>query len=147
NQNFDAIMMNHVLEHSINPKDFLVAAYQKLKLNGKLLVRIPMADSIGFEKYKENWVGMEAPRHIHLFTQKSFSLLAKQIGFKIYKTKFDSIGWHFLSSEGYKKGVFLKDQRHTEMYSAETIQIFEQEAASANKINKGDTCAFYLEKI
>lgn len=144
---YEAILMNHVLEHTVDPKKFLHHAYGKLQKGGRMLVRIPMADSAGFERYRENWVGMEAPRHIHLFTQKSFALLAATCNFRISRIEFDCVGWHYMVSEGYKNTIFLKDQSHPVLYTPGQVEAFENLAAQHNKEKKGDTCAFYLEKI
>jgi predicted SAM-dependent methyltransferase len=83
---WDIITLNHVFEHLDNPLEILHNLNKLLSIKGKLLLRFPVIDSFAFEKYKENWVQFDAPRHVNLFTRKSIALLVEKAG--NYKDRF-----------------------------------------------------------
>ncbi|MBV5336615.1 MAG: class I SAM-dependent methyltransferase, partial [Deltaproteobacteria bacterium] len=80
---FDLISLHHVFEHIDEPLKLLREAAARLAPLGVLLIRIPLADSKAWETYRQNWVQLDAPRHVYLHTHKSISLLAKEAGLHI----------------------------------------------------------------
>ncbi len=78
---FDAVMMNHVIEHLPNPDSYLKECLRILKPGGFLTALTPNADSLGHKLYKSSWRGLEIPRHLQIFTPRSLSLLANRVGF------------------------------------------------------------------
>ena len=82
---FDAIMMNHVIEHVPNPEEFLYECLRILKPNGVLTAMTPNAKAKGHSEFKEDWRGLEVPRHLQIFTPRSLALLANKVGFKQVK--------------------------------------------------------------
>lgn len=79
---FDAIVMKHVIEHVPNPTAVLAECLRILKPNGKLIIQTPNINGIGHWLFKNNWRGLEPPRHLHIFNKKSISNIATQAGFK-----------------------------------------------------------------
>lgn len=79
--NFDAILLNHVIEHIPSPEKIFKECYRILKPGGKLVMMTPNANARGHEKYGRNWRGLETPHHLQIFTPQSLSLLAKETGF------------------------------------------------------------------
>ena len=61
---YDFIMLNHVFEHMDDPVETLQKLYQLLKPNSYLLIRTPVMGTYSWNKYQENWMGLDAPRHI-----------------------------------------------------------------------------------
>jgi len=78
---YDAITISHVLEHVHNPKILIDSIYRLLKPNGILYLDTPNIDSYGAKKFGKNWRGIEAPRHLILFNNKSVKLLLTTCGF------------------------------------------------------------------
>lgn len=78
---FDAIMMNHVIEHLHEPSVYLKECLRILKPGGVFIALTPNADSLGHKLYKSSWRGLEVPRHLQIFTPQSLSLLASKVGF------------------------------------------------------------------
>jgi SAM-dependent methyltransferase len=142
---FDVITLNHVIEHVPDPSAYLKTVYAKLNQNGVCLVRTPLAFSQGFQLYGSNWVGLEAPRHLHIFEKNGFKKLANDIGFELYAMNFDGVGWHYLVSEAYSNNISLKDLKKFEVTAAQHAQ-FDTDAAKANRNEMGDTIAYYLKK-
>lgn len=79
---YDLILLNHVLEHFIEPE----AAMQKLRLmlapGGLLYIRVPDHDSYDRRAYGKAWPAY-AQYHISNFSEKSLSILLKRNGLKI----------------------------------------------------------------
>jgi predicted SAM-dependent methyltransferase len=152
NNNYDLIIMNHFLEHMDQQQDVLKSCHQLLKDKGCLMIAIPLIAE-AFTLYKENWVQLDAPRHFFLHTVKSMQILAKQTGFEIKHTLFDSLSFQFWASELYKRDIPLFSEENNfkaypfeKIFSKEDMANFDQEAAKLNREGKGDTGVFYLYK-
>lgn len=149
---FDFIMLHHSLEHMPDPLSVLKKSYSLLKANRYILIRIPVVSSFAWEKYKTNWVQLNAPRHLFSHSIKSIQILAGQAGFKIEDITFDSGSFQFWGSEQYARDIPLRDRRsylmnpESSMFSAEDIQRFEEKAKELNRNKKGDQACFYLYK-
>ena len=72
---FDVITLWHYLEHDYNPNQTIQILYNCLKPGGKIIIEVPDYQSIIAKKQKSYWQGWHSPRHISLFSKKSFSLL------------------------------------------------------------------------
>lgn len=81
---FDAVIMNHVIEHVHDPTTLLKNCRHLLKPRGVLVVVTPNIDSYGHTKFQAYWRGLEPPRHIHLFNCRTLLQVAKKAGFDQY---------------------------------------------------------------
>lgn len=149
---YDMVMMHHVLEHMDQQQQTLSYSRELLKKDGCLLVRIPLIGE-AWKRYQDNWVQLDAPRHLFLHTLKSMEILAKDTGFEIRQTVFDSTGFQFWASELYKKNVPLFSAENNynlhpieKEFNKDELKAFEEEAIQLNLENKGDSAAFYLYK-
>src|ERR1700722_99570 len=145
-EQFDLIMMHHVFEHLPDPRATLRACHDRLHPRGQVIVRIPCVDSDSWERYRENWVNLDCPRHVHLLSRRSVELLADQTGFTIKDWYCDADGFQFWGSELYTRGLTLYDAQGqstplNDHFSREELDRFEQEAARLNSINRGDQVA------
>lgn len=82
---FDAIVMNHVIEHVPSPVLLLEECRRILKKGGTLVAITPNAGSRGHEHYKEDWRGLETPTHLQVFTVESLKNVATDAGFTSVK--------------------------------------------------------------
>lgn len=78
---FNVITLNHVIEHLHDPVAVLKACYRLLKPGGSLWLETPNVDSLGHRRYLKNWRGLETPRHLVLFNQKSLTKALADAGF------------------------------------------------------------------
>lgn len=78
---FDAITMQHVLEHVHDPVALVRECLRLLKPSGRLVIVTPNVNGLGHRWFGENWRGLEPPRHLHLFSPKALAMCAVQAGF------------------------------------------------------------------
>ncbi len=84
---FDAITLSHVLEHLHDPQRVIAAAHRLLKPGGVIFVDTPNIDSQGAALWGKNWRGLEAPRHLVLFSLAGLVGLLQGAGFANVETK------------------------------------------------------------
>lgn len=78
---FDAITMNHVIEHVHQPTDVLAQCYELLKPGGMLWIETPNIDSSGHKYFRKFWRGLEVPRHLVIFNVDSLREALANAGF------------------------------------------------------------------
>ncbi|MBC7890330.1 MAG: class I SAM-dependent methyltransferase [Ferruginibacter sp.] len=149
---YDFIMLNHVFEHIDNPLPMLIKLYELLKPGRFLLIRTPVMGTYAWAKYRENWMALDAPRHLIIHTVKSMQLLATEAGFSITKTVFDGNGFSLIGSEQYKRDIPLVDiksrvtNKKSTLFTPQQITDYKAIAEKTNHENNGDQAAFYLYK-
>lgn len=77
---FDLITISHVLEHIVNPIEFLLIARKKLKDNGYLYVEVP---NIQKPKLRVLYSSFFASPHLFLFSPQTLKMVLAKAGFKI----------------------------------------------------------------
>jgi 2-polyprenyl-3-methyl-5-hydroxy-6-metoxy-1,4-benzoquinol methylase len=88
-ETFDVIVMLHVIEHIPDPVKALIQLRNLIKPGGILVMETPRYDTIWFKVLK----GRERsviPGHLHYFTRKTLTEMAKNIGFEL--VELDSVG-------------------------------------------------------
>ena len=135
--------MHHVFEHLEDPKGTLRTAKNLLSKDGQILIRIPLSDSAAFEKYRENWVQLDAPRHITLQTRESMEQLARSAGLRIVRVAYDSSAFQFIGSERYLVDIPIIGKTDFEL-PEEQIAFYKDEALRLNRLEKGDQAAFVM---
>ncbi len=83
NEHFDAITMNHVIEHVQDPIGLLKECRRVIKPGGKIIVVTPNIQSLGFYLFGQHWRGLDIPRHLFLFSPHAFCACALQAGLTI----------------------------------------------------------------
>lgn len=150
--NWDLIMFHHSLEHMPDPIRAMKKVHQLLNPGGHCLVRVPVADSFAWEKYKENWVQIDAPRHYHIFTNKSMHWIANWCELELTHHICDSTGFAFWGSEQYVNDIPLHDKRShwmnpdQSLFAKKQLQEFEKRARELNAEGKGDARAYFFRK-
>jgi SAM-dependent methyltransferase len=108
---FDVIMFHHSFEHIADQAGALKEVRRLLRPAGRVLIRVPIADSYDWKHYGVNWIHLDAPRHLYLHSPMSFGLLAKQGGLRVAKLIYEGNSSQFIGSEQYAKNIALVDQR------------------------------------
>lgn len=142
------IMFHHSLEHMENPMATLKVARKKLAQCGKILVRVPLANSEAESKYETNWVQLDAPRHLNIPSLLGFELMAASAGLRICKVFFDSTSNQYWCSELYRRGIpmskFASDEPHRSFTECQ-LASFEQRTRLVNQNGEADQAVFLLE--
>ncbi len=79
---FDAVTLNHVIEHVPDPVGTLAECARILKPSGRLILATPNSCSVGHRIFKRNWRGLEPPRHLHVFSAQSLRRILEIAGFR-----------------------------------------------------------------
>jgi 2-polyprenyl-3-methyl-5-hydroxy-6-metoxy-1,4-benzoquinol methylase len=147
---FDAIMLNHSLEHMDHQLEVLKKLYSILSKNGRLLIRIPIVSKPLMKEYGLNVVSLDAPRHFYIHSFKSISLLLKKAGFITEKVMYDAHEFSFWASEQYKNNISLHNNPESSLvkktFSDEQMANWRSRIEDLNKRRESDNLAIYLKK-
>jgi SAM-dependent methyltransferase len=153
NKTFDWIMFHHSFEHLQNPHETFEKLKKVINERGKILIRIPLIDSYAWEKYKTDWVQLDAPRHFFLYTIKSIEYISQLYGFIIKRIVYDSDSFQFWGSEQYKRNIPLMSpnslfiKQNNSVFSNEVLQEFTKKANELNQNGQGDRASIYIERL
>ena len=142
---WDIVLFHHSFEHMEEPFKVIEKAASLLKKGGVCVLFIPICDSYAYRHYRENWVGLDAPRHIYLYSVKSCRLLAERPGLHLEHYLHCSTSFQFTGSELYKKNLTLCESDNG-YFSKKELKRFEKEARELNRKGEGDQVAFYFRK-
>jgi SAM-dependent methyltransferase len=140
---YDVVMLHHVLEHMPEQESVFFDIARLLRPGGMALVRIPLLPNDAWDHYRENWVQLDAPRHLYVHSAKSLALLAGRAGLRVEHVEYDSTEFQFIGSELYSKGVPLTELRT----SFSERHRYARMARRLNALGRGDQAAFYLRRL
>jgi 2-polyprenyl-3-methyl-5-hydroxy-6-metoxy-1,4-benzoquinol methylase len=80
---FDAVTLWHVLEHLYDPRTALELLHRRLNEQGVLVVAVPNAAALDAKIYRQNWIALDAPRHVNHFTIETLAGCAQLAGFAL----------------------------------------------------------------
>jgi SAM-dependent methyltransferase len=78
---FDAVTINHVIEHVPDPVGLLRESHRILAPSGQIIVVTPNAASLGHARFRDAWRGLEPPRHLQIFSPQSMRAALERAGF------------------------------------------------------------------
>lgn len=151
-EEFDLIMFNHSFEHIRDPEKTLNSVYKLLSEEGTCLIRIPTVSSYAWKKYRINWVQLDAPRHLFLYSIESIKMLIQNSQFDLSEYYYDSTAFQFWGSEQYLREIPLNSSKSylknptKSIFSKKEIELFKKMAVDLNKKNQGDQIVLYLKK-
>jgi 2-polyprenyl-3-methyl-5-hydroxy-6-metoxy-1,4-benzoquinol methylase len=82
---YDVVTAYHVIEHIIQPEEFLERVHDLCAPDGLIVLRLPNGSSLGARATRGWWEWSLIPEHVHLFSARSISLLLAKTGFQIQK--------------------------------------------------------------
>jgi len=80
---FDAVTMSHVIEHLHEPIGTLRRCWKLLKPGGWIRLITPNYGSWGHARYGADWMPLDPPRHLVLFTETSLRLALESCGYAV----------------------------------------------------------------
>lgn len=147
---YDFIIFNHSFEHIEDPLGSIKRARDLLTKKGSILIRTPIVN-YAFEKYKENWVQLDAPRHLIIHSEKSIKILCKMAGLIIYKIIYDSDEFQFMGSEQYVRNIALNSPNSylqnisKSIFSNSDLKRYKHLSRKLNKRRLGDQASIYMK--
>jgi len=93
---FDAVTMSHVIEHVPDPVACLKKCGRMLKPGGRLVVSTPNVRSLGHQRFKHSWRGLEQPRHLHIFSPGLLGECARRAGLEVVRTGSTAVNADYL---------------------------------------------------
>ncbi len=100
---FDIIIYSHSLEHIDNPREELIQAKSRLSSNGIIVVILPTVSHYFLKEFQENWVSIEAPRHLSIPSFFGFAILSFLTDLKIVYYESTSEPVNFFISRRFKR--------------------------------------------
>jgi SAM-dependent methyltransferase len=94
---FDLVILWHVLEHVQSPRDVIHEVARILKPGGTLLVAVPNLGSWEARWSSNRWFHLDVPRHLTHFTPKTLGRLLEDAGIPITDVNFFSTEYDFFS--------------------------------------------------
>lgn len=140
---FDMIMLHHSLEHMNDQHAIMKEIHRLLKREGSVIIRIPVASSYNYRKYKSRAFHLDPPRHFYLHTITSFEMLARKHGFLLASFFYDTPYSIYLLHE--KQNRNLLEGKELFLNRAQN-KAYKKEIKKLNLLNDGDTVCFYLYK-
>jgi len=136
------VMFHHSLEHMPEQQAALAAARALISETGRILVRVPTCSSAAWRDYRENWVQLDAPRHLYLHSRESLRLSAERAGLRVLSMTDDSGSFQFWGSEQYRRGIALSDPaghgNTHRLFSKAEMKVFAARAKALNAQGQGD---------
>lgn len=149
---FDVVMLHHAFEHMDQPEQTLRDVARLLKPGGTALIRVPVADSFAYRRYGADWVNLDAPRHLFIYTRRGLETLALRAGLRLVRTASDSLPMQFWGSEQYRRNVPLMapesrfQGKNGGLFSAKELREFDRQTAELNARDEGDQACFYFQR-
>ncbi len=149
---YDAILLNHSLEHMGSPAIVLARLRRHVRARGAIIVSLPLAGTLAWRRYGADWVGLDAPRHLFVPTERSMHLLAERAGLRVERIIHDSHALQFWGSEQYRRDIPLHDKRswakspERSPFSRRDVLRWHQHALRLNAAGCGDSARFVLRR-
>ncbi len=84
---FDAVVLSHTIEHVHGPAELLRECGRILRPGGRLVVVTPNAESLGHRRLGTQWIGLQPPRHLYLFSCATLARLAERAGLEVVSVR------------------------------------------------------------
>lgn len=86
-ESFDAITLNHVIEHAHDPVKLLMECRRILRRGGHLMIVTPNSESFAHKHFGASWRGLEPPRHIHIFSPTTLTAVVTRAGLNVCRSR------------------------------------------------------------
>ncbi len=124
---FDAVSLSHTLEHVADPVALLAEVRRVLRPGGRVAIRVPNVRSMLSVLLGEYWLGLEAPRHLVLFSPAGLRIALERSGLRI-----ESLGTSAMGAAGVAAFSIARARGDAhEVYTDETHRFAPQRRAAA----------------
>jgi SAM-dependent methyltransferase len=103
---FDAISFRLVLEHMRDPASALSECHRSLKPGGVLWIATPSLNAEAHRRFRRDWIHLEPPRHVVLYTMAGLTRLLRSVGFEVAGVRpLRQARWSFRLSQALARGL------------------------------------------
>jgi SAM-dependent methyltransferase len=88
---FDLALMRYALEHVHRPLATLRRLAAMLRPGGRAVLWVPNADSFDAQWFGHTWRGLDAPRHLYLFTPATLGHLIATAGLRVERVAYSGV--------------------------------------------------------
>jgi len=89
---FDAVTASHVIEHMLDPGEFIKILSGRLRSGGEVFLTMPLVDSFQARIFGKHWGAFrEAPRHVNMPSKRGLSALFEKAGLESIVLKPDHV--------------------------------------------------------
>ena len=90
-ESFRDVIMWDVIEHLVNPEEFIKKASWETKTNGRVYITTGDISAWLPRKQKQKWRMIHPPTHVHYFTKKSISRLLSNNGYEVERITYPPV--------------------------------------------------------
>lgn len=80
---FDYVTLDQVIEHAVDPVEFMRGAATVLRAGGRAVLSTPNSRSYAARLFGRRWLNWHVPYHLHQFSRASLRLLARKAGLEV----------------------------------------------------------------
>ena len=103
---FDAVTLNHVLEHLHDPLAALRGAFRILKPGGTISIATPNLRSAGHRRFGRHWLHLDPPRHLAIFDATTLRSSLEGCGFSVRAASPNPLTrWTYYASSAVEAGI------------------------------------------
>lgn len=152
NETYDLVMFNHSFEHFPDPVETLRQTRRIMSPGGLCMIRVPVAGSFSANKFVNNWVQLDAPRHLVVPSEEGVRKAVLLAGMKLEHVWYDSGPFQFIGSERVLSRTKLtnKDREQPRRLVSSGLGVsvtkLRLKAAHLNNIGAGDQAAFLVRR-
>jgi SAM-dependent methyltransferase len=88
---FDLIVMKYALEHVHSPRQTLAQIAGLLRAGGRAVFWVPNGAGLDAALFKAAWRGLDAPRHLYIFTPATITRYAQGVGMQVADISFSGV--------------------------------------------------------
>lgn len=93
NKKYDLVTMNQVLEHVVDPENFVKSVNRIVNKSGYLILAVPYIWGIIPKILRTKWYGLGYGQHLNFFSKESIRILLERNGFKVLESKLLSVDY------------------------------------------------------
>lgn len=86
-ETFDAVVLNHVIEHVARPVQLLGECWRLVKPRGRLVCVTPNVDCVSRRLFGRRWYGLDPPRHLRVFSPGTLAAVGRAAGIAGFRVR------------------------------------------------------------
>jgi 2-polyprenyl-3-methyl-5-hydroxy-6-metoxy-1,4-benzoquinol methylase len=143
-ESFDAIVMWDSLEHVHRPRRVLEGARESLRAGGLVVIGVPNFGSWSRQHSRDNWYGLELPRHLTHFTARTLAAMVEAEGFRVVSNS--QVEHGSTVSKSARRAV-ENGSRSVWTHSLRWSAVSRPVATFARRIGRGESLRLIAEKL